>query len=252
MNDELGECLSPQTIVSYVNGTLPDNEKARVDRHLDECRLCAGAIEGVAGLESRQEYLTSADSVLTRLRLRAVAPAPVRESTARLWSARSYLALAATVVIVAGLTAYLTRSAADDALFQQYFEPYPSAQPVVRGATTDAASHALVLYESRQYDAALAGFEAALKERSNDPVARFYAGLCQLALGRNADAISNLEETRRLGAGELEQAAEWYLALAHVRSRDIGEARSRLTSIADGAGFYADRARAVLRALDSR
>jgi tetratricopeptide (TPR) repeat protein len=251
MNRNPDECLSAQAIVAYANGELRDDVKAKVERHLDECRLCAGAIEGAAGLESRQDYLNSADTVLTRLRLRAASGAPaVRQSRSRVWSARPYLALAATVVVVAGLTAYLTRPEGGDALFQQHFEAYPSTQPVVRGAAPDAASHALFLYESRDYLGALAGFERALNERPNDPAARFYAGLCQLTLGRSADAISNLEETRKLGAGEFEGPAEWYLALAYLRSHNIGEARSRLQRIAAEGGFYADKARALLPALD--
>jgi tetratricopeptide (TPR) repeat protein len=121
---------------------------------------------------------------------------------------------------------------------------------VVRGAAGDAVPRALVLYDSGDYRAALAGFESALSERPNDPAARFYAGVCQLALGRSADAIRNLEEARKLGAGELERPAEWYVALAYLQSRDIGEARSRLQKIGADGGFYADKARAVLSALD--
>jgi tetratricopeptide (TPR) repeat protein len=251
MSRNIDDCLSAREILSHVNGELRDDEKAEVDRHLDECRLCAGAIEGVAHLDSRRDYLASADSLLTRLRLRAASGAPaVGQSRARVWSARPYLALAATIVVVAGVTAYLARPGGGEALFRQHFEPYPSTQPTVRGAATEVASNALRLYESRNYRGALAGFEVAMKERPADPTARFYAGLCQLALGRSADAISSFEETRRIGGGDLEEPAEWYLALAYLRSHNIDEARSRLQRIAATGGFYADKARALLPALD--
>jgi tetratricopeptide (TPR) repeat protein len=252
MSRDLDECLSPHTVVSYVNGDLREDEKADIERHLDECRLCAGAVEGVAQLEPRQDFLTSADSLRTRLRLRAASgsSSSVRQSPSRVWSARPYLALAATIVIVAGMTAYLLRSTTEEVLFQQHFEPYPRTRPVVRGATADAASDPVILYESRDYRGALGGFEKTLRERPNDPAARFYAGLCQLALDRSADAIGNLEETRRLGAGELDAPAEWYVALAYLRSRNLDEARSRLQRIAAAGGFYADKARALLSDLD--
>jgi tetratricopeptide (TPR) repeat protein len=255
MNRDIDHCLSAHEIASYVNGDLRGGEKAEIEGHLDECRLCADAIEGVAGLEVKQDNLSSADSVLTRLRLQAASGAPslpVRQAVSRVWPARPYLALAATVVILAGVSAYLTRPGPGETLFQQNFEPYPSTQPVVRGAATDAGSHALRLYESRDYRGALAGFEDALKDSPNDPVLRFYAGLCQLALDRSADAIGSLEETRKLGAGELEGPADWYLSLAYLRSSNRQEARSRLTRIADAEGFYAEKARALLAALDSR
>ena len=251
MSRDIDTCLSAEEILSYVNGELGHDEKDEVDRHLDECRLCAGAIEGVAHLDSRRDYLASADSVLTRLRLRAASGAPaVRQSRAWVWSARSYLALAATAVVVAGLTGYLARPPGDEALFQQQFEPYPITHPTVRGAASEAASNALRLYETRDYTGALAGFEVAIKERPADRTARFYAGLCQLARGRTADAISSLEESRKPGGGELEEPAEWYLALAYLRSHNIDEARSRLRSIAAKGGFYADKARALLPVVD--
>jgi tetratricopeptide (TPR) repeat protein len=251
MKNDRDECLSGQQVVSYLSGELHDDEQAEVNRHLDECRLCAGAVEGVARLESREDYLRSADSVLTRLRLRAANATPLaRPSRSRLWSARQYLALAAAVVVVAGVTVYLTRPAGGEALFQASFELYPSTQPTVRGAATDTSSNALVLYESRDYRGALAAFQAGLKAQPNDATAHFYAGLCLLALGRSAEAITDFEETRKMGVPEFDAPAEWYLALAHLRSENVAEARSRLKRIAERGGFYAEKARVLLAALD--
>jgi len=251
MNRSLDECLSAQEIVSYLNGQLRDDERAEVERHVDECRLCAGAVEGVAPLESRQDYLGSAGSILTRLRLLSASAKPVaRQSRSRVWPSRQYLALAAALVVVASLSVYLTRPGAGEALFQQYFEPYPSSQPIVRGAATDVRSNALILYESRDYRGALAAFADSLKDQPNDAMLRFYAGLCQLVLGRSTEAIGDLEETLKQGANEFQTPAEWYLALAHLRAHNIGKARSRLNRIAEGGGFYADKARALLRELD--
>jgi tetratricopeptide (TPR) repeat protein len=252
MKGDIDDCLSAQQLASYVNGDLRDDEKARIGRHLDECRLCAGAVEGVTRVGSAQTYLNSADSVRTRLRLRAASGAASGGRTSRVWAARSYMALAATLVVVSGLISYLARPGADETLFRQYFDPYPGNQPVVRGAATDAPSQAMLLYQSRDYRGALAGYEDLLRQRPNDPAARFYAGLCQLALGRSADAIAHFEEVKKAGAGEFERPAEWYLALAYLRNRDVEQARARLTAIAAGGGFYADNARALLRALDAR
>src|SRR4029453_8809491 len=43
MKNDRDECLSGQKVVSYLSGELRDDEKAEVERHVDECRLCAGA-----------------------------------------------------------------------------------------------------------------------------------------------------------------------------------------------------------------
>jgi hypothetical protein len=81
-------------------------------------------------------------------------------------------------------------------------------------------------------------------------VARFYAGLCRLALGQVREATLDLEQVQRLGDEELQAPAEWYMALAHLRGARPAEARPHLERIAGGGGFYRDKARGLLAELD--
>ena len=278
MHDKQEPCLGAREILAYLDGALPEARRAEVDRHLDECRLCGAAVEGVAGLEWRDAFLRSTEKVLARVRARtatavsaaaaALGPAP------RFRHAPQYLALAATLVVGVGASVYLTRPGRGEALFQQYFEPYPSTRPVVRGAPTDGRSNALALYEAHDYRGALAALEVDLEREPNDPMVLFYAGLSRLALGQAREATLDLEHVRRLGENELQAPAEWYLALAHLRnhelaqaqpivrtgaataglahrlSPDLAQARSHLERIAGSRGFYQDRARTLLSELD--
>jgi hypothetical protein len=70
MGDKQGHCLAPSEILAYLRVDLPEGQEAVVDRHLDECRLCGGAVEGVARLEWREDFLRSTDSLLLRIRTR--------------------------------------------------------------------------------------------------------------------------------------------------------------------------------------
>src|SRR5262249_26942604 len=79
-----------------------------------------------------------------------------------------------------------------------------------------------------------------------DATARFYAGVCRLALGQSRLAVDDLERVVRSPGSELRVPAEWYLALARLRDGDAAGARSDLARIADGGGFYRDPARALL------
>ena len=108
--------------------------------------------------------------------------AAARRPTPRFRHAPQYLTLAATLVLGVGAAIVLTRPGPGEALFQRSFEPYPSTRPIVRGSST-AGSTALALYEARDYRGALAAFEDSLGREPNDAAARFYAGLCRLALG---------------------------------------------------------------------
>jgi hypothetical protein len=143
----------------------------------------------------------------------------------------------------------LTRPAPGEALFQRYFEPYPSRQPVLRAAA-EGRSSALSLYEAGDYRGALAAFEDDPGGEQDDPETVFYRGLSRLALGQVPEAVLDLKEVLSAGNGELHDPAQWYLALAQLRGSDPGEARPHLERIAGAGGFYQLRARELLSALD--
>jgi tetratricopeptide (TPR) repeat protein len=254
MTDGTRPCLSSAEILAWLEGTSSPERKAEIDRHLEQCRLCEAATEGVANLEWREGFLRSADSLLERIRARTAAAAtgapPGRRRAVRLRPAPQFLALAATVVVGVGAAIVLTRPGPGEALFQRNFEPYPSTRPVVRGDRTAGSPGALALYEAGDYRGALAQLEESLRRDPNDPVARFYAGVCRLALGRTQEATLDLEQVMRLGGDDLRAPAEWYLALARLRANDPEGARAHLERIAASEGFYRERARALLPELN--
>jgi tetratricopeptide (TPR) repeat protein len=250
MTDEITPCLSPSEVMACLEGTLPADRKAEVDRHLEECRLCEATMEGVANLERREGYLRSTDALLARVRARTVAAAAVRRGAPRFRHAPQLLALAATVLVGVGTAIVLNRPGPGEALFRRNFEPYPSTRPVIRGDREAGSPGALALYEAGDYKGALAALEDARRRDPSDPVALFYSGVCRLALGRTREAIHDLEQTLRSSDEELRAPAEWYLALARLRANELAEARTRLERVAASESFYRDRARALLPELE--
>jgi tetratricopeptide (TPR) repeat protein len=254
MRDEQNQCLTAPEILAYLEGGLTEDRRAEVGNHLDTCRLCGDAVEGVAGLEWREGFLRSTDALLKRIRARSAAVAtaaapPLRRPAPRFRQAAQYLTLAATLVVGVGTAVVLTRPGPGEVLFERHFEPYPSMRPVVRGGAEADSSRALDLYEARDYRGALAAFEQELGRAPNDAMARFYAGLCRMAVGRDQEATLDLERVLRLGEKELHAPAEWYLALIHLRGNDPAEARPHLERISAAGGFYQDKARALLSEL---
>lgn len=276
MSDDQDCCLAPPEILAYLDGAVSERRKAEIDQHLDACRLCGAAVEGVAGLEWREGFLKSTDSLLARVRARTAVAAAGRPRLQRFRAAPLYLTLSATLVVTLGTT-LLLRPSRDEALFQRYFEPYPSASPVVRGRadhrdasvereaavvglaasrsgcpTANERACGLGLYESGDYQRARAAFDEVLRRQPNDALARFYAGVSRLALGQTREAALDLENVLERGTDELRTPAEWYLALAHLRGRTPSQARPHLEHLVASGGSYEDRARALLSELDQQ
>jgi tetratricopeptide (TPR) repeat protein len=259
MSEQHRGCLGAEEILAYLDGQLTEQRTAEVETHLDQCRLCGEAVEGVAGLEWREGFLRSTESIRARVRARTAAAvtaaAATRLPVLRFRSTRPaqlYLTLAATLIVGVGTAVILTRPGPGEALFQQYFEPYPSTRPTVRGEARSNSPDALARYEAGDYRGALEALDGRLERQPEDPEARFYAGLCRLALGQVREATLDLEQVLRLGEEEFHAPAEWYLALAHLRSDDPAGARPHLDRIAGAGGFYEDKAQALLSALKSQ
>lgn len=252
MSDTGRPCLAEQEILDYLDGGLPERQRTEIESHLDQCRLCGGAVEGVAGLEWREGFRRSAEAVRARARARtAGVAAAARQREARRFRPRpQYLALAATVVVASGAGVILSRPGPAEPLLQRYFEPYPSTRPVLRGGPAEGASRGLALYEARDYRGALAAFDEVLRHSPDDAEVLFYSGLCRLALGQAPEAAADLERVLSLGGGELRAPAAWYLALAVLAGPDPASARPHLERIAGTEGFYRERAREILSELD--
>lgn len=69
-------CLAAREILEYLEGRLGPARGAEAELHLDRCRLCGTAVEGVAELVEREHYLRSTAALLARVRGRSADPGP--------------------------------------------------------------------------------------------------------------------------------------------------------------------------------
>jgi len=251
-SSKAGKCLSVNEILTYLTGGLPPAEQEAAERHMDECRLCTDAVAGVESLPRREDYDEGVEAL--RARVRVLSASVVRVGPTPVWPRLVWsqtLALAATLGVAVGAGIFLSRPSPAESLFAAHFEPYPSTRPVVRGdAATDATSRALARYEAGDYTAGIAAFEEILGREPNDAVALFYAGLSHLATNEPQRAAESLRRVVALGDPELRPAAEWYLALSHLRMRDVAGARTWFERIAAAPGFYREKAAGLVAELD--
>jgi tetratricopeptide (TPR) repeat protein len=251
-------------IRAWMEGRMSDSERAafEADRAADpeldqEVKLALIMRAGLAQelLEQQREALRtllkedSQDAETSEQKQGVVRQMNTNAGTRKLWS---YMAIAASVLVLAGLIWTLVLKPAPAVspadLFAQYYE-VPAA-PEHMGSVASADSllrlgHAA--YNQEAYDKALSLYQLAIDqglEPSKSPW--LYLGIAAIEQGDITKARASVEKARALQP----EPADWYLAMIELRAENKKEAREVLTKIANtDKHYYQNKAKEVLEDL---
>ncbi|HXT47065.1 MAG TPA: zf-HC2 domain-containing protein [Gemmatimonadaceae bacterium] len=122
--------LDEGTIHAWLDGELPDAERAAAEAHMAQCPECAAAVADARGfIAASSRILTALDAVPG-----GVVPAPAKESPRRFVVSRAWMAAAAVLVLGIG-TVIATRPARDVAVLR-VAETRPESTPIKVAPTT--------------------------------------------------------------------------------------------------------------------
>lgn len=163
-----------------------------------------------------------------------------------------YLAVAAAVAILvaAVLLLYPDRQNPQE-LFAQNFQPYPNVLvPIDRSegpSTQKPDAQAFAYYEQGEYAQALPLLEQ-LATDSTSAKYDFYVANCQLQLNQLTRAIPLLQSLAQSDTDHFAPHAQWYLALAYLKSADIPATQALLQTVSAQAGHpFQQQAEKLLR-----
>lgn len=157
-----------------------------------------------------------------------------------------FLAIAASILVVVGLTFYFNYFQQN--LYEQYFEPYPNVyQPVVRG-DIQKNNNAFVYYENQNYIKAQDAFKNLL-EKENNPNVRFYYALSFLNANQSEQALVEFKKIQHIDF-EFQGEVIWYSALAEIKLEEFDKAKTLLQSLkAKGLNFKTEETENLLETL---
>jgi len=141
-------------------------------------------------------------------------------------------------------------------IFEEYFRPYPNViEPVESSGSVEAFNLEFVevmeLYESKQYDKAILGFDKLMlrnKEFKNEVL--FYKGVALLAKGNASGAVNQFELMD--ASSRFANQRKWYLSLALVQAGEINEAKDSLNQIILDQSYFMVHAEEVLNILSPK
>ncbi len=227
---------------AYTDNTLPGNQRQALEQQL----ATDAALR--AELEAYHQFRYSIESVALKQRLEHLhhrlnrqgaltypthsLPPPIRFRPGR--PARVAVVMGLILLLAGAGIYWATRPTRAEQVFLSYYQ----SEPIARNFTDCGFELApgVQAYRSRQYQQALTEFN---KLPGRQPCVYYYRGLVQLALGRAPAAIADLEKAvapQPAAPGLTSQKADWYLALAYLKSNRPGDARRQLGIIAGQAG----------------
>ncbi len=149
--------------------------------------------------------------------------------------------VAASIILLIGLGFFFIKSSfypSSEKLYAQNFKPYRNIiQPIVRGESANTIEYlAFLAYENNNYHKAINLFNSI--DSQDATYVSFYKAMCYLSLDKPSEAInlllpitmlSNLEGNNK----KLSEKADWYLALAYLKTDEKNRAISLFSTIAN-------------------
>lgn len=214
----------------------------------------------VKGLEYAQGS-KSLEAALERLdrhtEQRANAGAPTRRRPAPRW-----LAIAASLLVIVCAALFVWNDTeAPSTLFEEYFEPIPSAIPLTGNLRTQEETgqnlkrKALREYENEAYEPAIDNFQQYLTLQPKDNAVRLYLGIALLAKGQSRRAVDQLATVCQSPPAESYRfPALWYLALAYLQLDESRQSMEYLEELSNQSQstFYRNKAENLLQAMLAR
>lgn len=148
--------------------------------------------------------------------------------------------VAASIILLIGLGFFFIKSSfypSPEKLYAQNFKPYRNIiQPIVRGESSNTIEYrAFLAYENNDYHKAINLFNSI--DSQDATYVSFYKAMCYLSLNKPSEAISLLLPITMLSNLEgnnkkLSEKADWYLALAYLKTAEKKKAISLFSTIA--------------------
>ena len=174
--------------------------------------------------------------------------------TGRLWYRKTAISVvAASLILLLGITG-LIRYTSEDNLYRTYYSKYETAG-ISRSSSTvsdETFAKALQKYNKEDYESALNLLQEVLSKDQNNVAGHFYSAVSLQELGKYYNAIKEYEIVVVDKDNLFMEQAEWYIGLCYLQTKDERKAIQQFKKIADGKGFYQEKAVAILRKLKDK
>lgn len=244
-------CLSLEEIQNYAKDRLDEAARFRVENHLLDCALCRAALDSYT---ANPDETLGADLALLQQQIQNAAhPKMVTMKKDRF----NYVAAAVVLLVLTGAAAVYWQHTRYDRLYASVFSAPKAGEVIalrsengVQGVADQDLQQALNHYDACDFAEASPFFDTYLKRHPDDFQAGLYAGIASLSGGYPEKAIEQLTAVS-INDPKLFDEANWYLALAFLKQKNLTEAKAILENLSQQAEpIFAGKAKGVLERLE--
>jgi len=242
-----------QEIEGYIYDELSEEEMASFEAELTANKGLAEEIELVRNVD---RAIAENDVMSLRNNLQDIAGSiaaekQTQQSVFNRFIARKVIisSVAASLILLLGITGLLTRQASEDKLYQKFYAAYQTTG-INRSAGLAAnpdMSAALQKFDNKEYANAAELFQKVINQNPHDPAASFYAGAALQEIGKYPNAINRYMAVIENKDNMFFEQAQWYIGLCYLQTNDTKKAYKHFKKIAENQGFYQEKAQAIIR-----
>lgn len=242
-----------QEIEGYIYNELSDDEMASFEAELTANKGLAEEIELVRNVD---RAIAENDVMNLRNNLQDIAGSiaaekQTQQSVFNRFIARKVIisSVAASLILLLGITGLLTRQASEDKLYQKFYAAYQTTgiNRSAESVTTPNMVVALQKFDNKDYKNAIELFQKVIEQNPNDPAASFYAGAALQEIGKYPNAINRYMAVIENKDNMFFEQAQWYIGLCYLQTNETKKAYKHFKKIAENQGFYQDKAQAIIR-----
>ena len=240
-------CLSLEELISYSNYDLPSQKQADILTHIQGCKFCSDALNGMAKLSDKQGAVKIVRSINKNLHARLAL------KTNRIFYWKKYGAMAAIFFIaLVSVFYFIKQLSVNDVLFYEYYKPYPNIIPLTRSSQSQSdLEKAMRFYEMEKYKNALVILHKIISNEPENQTALFYSGICQLQTDDIVSAIVAFRDVTKHTTSDLYSPANWFLGLCYLKKKNVESAKQIFNQIVKEEEKYSSQSRKLLKKMNS-
>lgn len=251
---EFHPAVTVEEIENYIHNELSEEEIARFEAELTSNQELTREVELIRNIDLA---LKEKDIMQLRSNLQEIAGDVASERqteqslAGRFRSRKTFIlsTVAASLILLIGVTGLLSRQASDGEIYQKFYNRYETSG-IVRSANTatdQTLTSALQKFENQDYEAALSLFNEVIARDQNNMVGHFYSGVSLQETGKYQNAIKEYETVITDRDNLFTEQAQWYVGLCYLQTNESRKAYKQFKKIAKNEGFYQLKAQAILR-----